>query len=39
MRIPLDDVLLVAPACGIGLLALDRALDSLSKIDARKAAW
>jgi len=36
VRIPLDDVLLVAPARGIGLLALDEALDSLSKIDARK---
>lgn len=36
VRVPLDDVLLVAPARGIGLLALDKALDSLSKIDARK---
>ena len=36
VRIPLDDVLLVAPARGIGLLALDKALDSLSRIDARK---
>src|SRR5215469_7692538 len=36
VRVPLDDVLLVAPARGIGLLALDKALDSLFKIDARK---
>jgi RNA polymerase sigma factor (TIGR02999 family) len=36
MRVPLDDVLLVAPGRGIGLLDLDKALDSLSKIDARK---
>ena len=36
VRVPLDDVPLVAPARGIGLLALDEALDSLSKIDARK---
>jgi RNA polymerase sigma-70 factor, ECF subfamily len=31
-----DDVLLGAPDRGIGLLALDEALDSLSRIDARK---
>ena len=36
VRVPLDDVLLVAPTRGIGLLALNKALDSLSKIDARK---
>jgi RNA polymerase sigma-70 factor, ECF subfamily len=36
VRVPIDDVLLVAPARGIGLLALDEALNSLSKIDARK---
>jgi RNA polymerase sigma-70 factor, ECF subfamily len=36
VRVPLDDVLLVAPARGIGLLALDKALDSLTKIDVRK---
>jgi RNA polymerase sigma-70 factor, ECF subfamily len=36
VRVPLDDVLLVAPDRGIGLLALDAALNSLSKIDARK---
>jgi hypothetical protein len=27
--VPLDDVLLVAPARGIGLLALDKELDSV----------
>ena len=31
-----DDVLVGVPARGIGLLALDEALDLLSKIDARK---
>jgi RNA polymerase sigma-70 factor, ECF subfamily len=36
VRVPLDDVLLASPARGIGILALDEALDSLSKIDARK---
>ena len=36
VRVTLDDVLLVAPARGIGLLALDEALDKLSNIDARK---
>ncbi len=36
VRVPLDDVLLGAPGRGIGLLALDEALDSLSRIDARK---
>lgn len=36
VRVPLDDVVLGAPARGIGVLALDEALDSLSKIDARK---
>jgi len=36
VRVPLDDVLLKTPARGIGLLALDKALDSLSRIDARK---
>jgi len=35
LRVP-DEVLLGVPARGIGLLALDEALDSLSKIDARK---
>ena len=34
--VPLDDVLLRAQGCGIEMLALHRALESLSKIDARK---
>jgi len=33
----LDDVLLAAPARGVEVLALDGALESLSKIDGRKA--
>lgn len=36
VRVPLDDVLLGAQARGIEVLALDEALESLSKIDARK---
>ena len=36
VRVPLDDVLLKTPARGIGMLALDKALDSLSRIHARK---
>lgn len=35
-RVPLDDALLAAPARGIEVLALDQALESLSKIDGRK---
>jgi RNA polymerase sigma-70 factor, ECF subfamily len=35
-RVPLDDVLLMARARGIEMLALDEALQSLSEIDARK---
>jgi RNA polymerase sigma factor (TIGR02999 family) len=35
VRVP-DDVLLGTPARAIGLLALDEALESLSKFDARK---
>jgi RNA polymerase sigma factor (TIGR02999 family) len=35
VRVP-DDLLLGVPARGIGLLALDEALDSLSRKDARK---
>jgi len=35
-HLPLDDVLLGAQARGIELLALDQALDSLSKVDGRK---
>jgi RNA polymerase sigma-70 factor (ECF subfamily) len=36
VRVPLDDVLLAARARGIEVLALDEALESLSKVDARK---
>jgi RNA polymerase sigma factor (TIGR02999 family) len=36
VRVPLDDALLGARARGIELLALDEALESLSRIDARK---
>jgi RNA polymerase sigma factor (TIGR02999 family) len=36
-RVPLDEVLLGAQARGIEILALSEALDSLAKIDARKA--
>jgi RNA polymerase sigma factor (TIGR02999 family) len=36
VHVPLDDALLEARARGIELLALDEALNSLSKIDARK---
>jgi RNA polymerase sigma-70 factor, ECF subfamily len=36
LRVPLDDVLLGAQARGIEVLALDDALESLSKLDARK---
>ena len=36
VRVPLDDVLLGAQARGIEVLALDEALESLSRIDARK---
>ena len=35
-RVPLDDALLGVRARGIEVLALDQALDSLSKMDARK---
>src|SRR5947208_3474378 len=35
-RVPLDDALLGAQARGIDVLALDDALESLSRIDARK---
>jgi RNA polymerase sigma factor (TIGR02999 family) len=37
VRVPLDDVLLGAQARGIEILALDHALDGLSKIDTRKS--
>ena len=36
VRVPLDDVLLAAQTRGIEVLALDEALESLSRIDARK---
>lgn len=35
-RVPLDEVILATQARGIEVLALDKALDSLAKIDARK---
>jgi RNA polymerase sigma-70 factor, ECF subfamily len=37
VRVPLDDVLLVAQERGIEVLALDEALDALARIDARKS--
>ena len=37
LRVSLDDVLLAAEDRGVELLALDRALDELAKIDARKS--
>jgi RNA polymerase sigma factor (TIGR02999 family) len=36
LHVPLDEVLVGARARGVEVLALDEALDSLSKIDARK---
>jgi RNA polymerase sigma factor (TIGR02999 family) len=36
LRVSLDDVLLAAEERGVELLALDRALDELARIDARK---
>jgi ECF sigma factor len=36
LHVPLDEVLIGARARGIEILALDEALDSLSKIDARQ---
>jgi RNA polymerase sigma-70 factor, ECF subfamily len=36
LRVPLDDVQLAAGERGVELLALDRALDELARIDARK---
>jgi RNA polymerase sigma-70 factor, ECF subfamily len=35
-RVPLDDALIGAQACGIEILALNEALDSLTQIDARQ---
>jgi RNA polymerase sigma-70 factor (ECF subfamily) len=37
MRVPLDDVLLGAQTSGIDIQALDDTLESLAKVDARKA--
>ena len=37
LRVSLDDVLLAAEERGVELLALDRALDELARIDARKS--
>jgi RNA polymerase sigma-70 factor, ECF subfamily len=37
VRVPLDEALLGAQARGIEMVALDEALESLSKIDARKS--
>ena len=36
VRVPLDDLLLAAHTLGIEILALDEALESLSRMDARK---
>jgi RNA polymerase sigma-70 factor, ECF subfamily len=37
VQIPIDEALVGAPAVGVGVLALDEALDRLSKVDYRKA--
>jgi RNA polymerase sigma-70 factor (ECF subfamily) len=37
VHVPLDEVLLVAQARGIEVLALDEALDALARIDNRKS--
>ena len=37
MRAPLDEALLGAQARGVEMVALDEALEALSKMDARKA--
>jgi RNA polymerase sigma factor (TIGR02999 family) len=37
LRVPLDEVLVAAQARGIEVLALDEALDALSRIDGRKS--
>jgi RNA polymerase sigma factor (TIGR02999 family) len=37
LRVPLDEVLLVAQTRGIEVLALDEALDTLARIDGRKS--
>jgi RNA polymerase sigma-70 factor (ECF subfamily) len=36
VRVPLEDVLLATPSPGVDVLALDQALESLSKMDSRK---
>jgi RNA polymerase sigma factor (TIGR02999 family) len=37
LRVPLDEVLLLAETRGIGVLALDEALNTLARIDGRKS--
>lgn len=37
LHVPLDDALLAARESGIGVLALDEALEALARIDARKS--
>ena len=37
LRVPLDEVLLTAQARGIEVLALDKALEALARIDGRKS--
>ncbi len=37
LRVPLDEVLLMAEARGIEVLALDEALEALARIDSRKS--
>jgi RNA polymerase sigma-70 factor (ECF subfamily) len=37
LRVPLDDILLLAETRGIEVLALDEALDALARIDGRKS--
>ena len=37
LRVPLDDILLLAETRGIEVLALDEALDTLARIDGRKS--
>lgn len=37
LRVPLDEVLLTAEARGIEILALDKALEELARIDGRKS--
>jgi RNA polymerase sigma factor (TIGR02999 family) len=37
LQVPLDEALLQAEACGIDVVALDRALEALAAIDGRKS--